>query len=361
MSSTDEVAAAIAARALNDFLVRTLIAAGMTATEAASTAAALTAADLRGVHTHGAVRLGDYIDLVRRRRWISGREPRILRQEGCLTLLDGGHGVGPYVATRAMEKAIAASSDHGAGWVWLRNGGHFGSCAYYATMAADFGMIGLAMTSSSPAMAPWGAIGKLLGSNPWAVAIPRRRAGWPLVLDISNTMGARGRVKAALVRDERLEVGWAITADGAPTRDPGEAIAGSMLPFGAHKGYAIAFMIGALVSAPSGSALPDQVTPPTPQALGHQGVGQLFIAVDVSRIVGAVELDRHLDAFVDLMHAAGDGVVVPGEPEERARKRQMETGITLPHHVWSVLRSCGADWNVELPSAGPDPGRARHV
>lgn len=334
---SDAGAPRVMADDLTQFLSTAFVGSGMTEPEAAVTAQVLTDADLRGVHTHGAVRVKDYTALVAGGRWRSGRELETVRERGGIALLDGGDGVGPFLAARAMEGAIERAELYGAGWVWVRNAGHFGACAYFSTKATEAEMIGFVFTNSSPAMAPWGGTVPVLGSNPWSIALPRRDGDYPIVLDIANTVTARGRVKAALMRSEEIASGWARDAQGKPTRDPAEALSGSMEPFGGHKGYAISFVVGALTGAIAGSALANEVQPPFGEAVGPQGVGQLFGALDVKAVVAASELYDSLDRLCDLMHSVGSSVVVPGEPEWRKKSEQQSMGIALPHHVWAVI------------------------
>jgi LDH2 family malate/lactate/ureidoglycolate dehydrogenase len=337
--------------ALSGFLADVFAAAGMTRREATVTAAVLTDADLRGVHTHGAVRVNDYVAMVERGRWLPGHEPTVIRERRAVAVLDGCHGVGPYLAAGAMDHAVSLAAEHGAGWVWLRNGGHFGACAYYSSRATARGMVGFTFTSSSPAMAPWGGTHSALGSNPWSIAVPRGDGEWPIVLDIANTVTARGRVKAALMRGERLEDGWARDATGRPTTDPAEAMLGSMEPFGAHKGYAISFVIGALTGALSGSAVGYEIRPPFGDAEGPQGVGQLFGALNVAAVVDPSDSQPRVNRLCDLMHANAPSVVVPGEPEGRLKSEQTLNGIVLPSHVWAALEEAARRHSLSPPVA----------
>lgn len=311
---------------------------GMTHAEAEVTARVLAEADLRGVFTHGSVRLPDYARMVRERRWQTGMEPTPLVRSGALLLLDGRDGVGPYVSMTAMQQAIQIASECGAGWVWVRNGGHFGAAAAYTMQAARAGFLGLAFTNSSRAMAAWGGRAAVLGANPWSIAIPRGADTWPLVLDLANTVSARGRVKAALVRGETLPEGWALDRDGRATVDPAAALAGSMLPFGGHKGYALAFMVEALTAAVAGSAMTVDVVAPFGAASGPQGVGQAFAAIDLGALVPLDELHARLDHLIASVRDSGDGetaqhILVPGEIEARVAAEQTRLGIALPAEV----------------------------
>ncbi len=310
----------------------------MTAPEADLTAQVLAEADLRGIFSHGSVRLPDYVHLVKQGRWKTGIEPEVLLRSGCLVLLDGKDGVGPYVAMKAMELAIQVAESNGAAWVWVRNGGHFGPAAAYTMRAAEAGLVGLAFTNSSSAMAPWGGRRAVLGANPWSIAIPRSSENWPLVFDIANTVVARGRIKAAAARGETLPVGWALDSDGRTTIDPVAALSGSLLPFGGHKGYALAFMVEVLSASIAGSAMSIDVGPPIEGASGHQGVGQAFAAINVNALVPLQDMDARIERLIGSVRSSTgaeemDGILVPGEHEARVAEEQARLGIALPEEV----------------------------
>jgi LDH2 family malate/lactate/ureidoglycolate dehydrogenase len=135
----------------------------------------------------------------------------------------------------------------------VRNSNHFGTAAYFTRMAARDGCVAILATNASPAMAPWGGRGRVVGTNPWSIAAPAGRHG-VVVMDIANTAVARGKVYVARQRGEAIPAGWAIDADGAPTTDPAAAIAGAILPMAGHKGYAISLMMDVLAGVLTGSA-----------------------------------------------------------------------------------------------------------
>lgn len=328
----------IASAELETWLCSAFQKAGITAAEAGVTAHVLAEADLRGVFSHGSVRLPDYAQLVREGRWKAGAEPEQLARSGALILLDGGHGVGPYLAMKAMEVAVGVARESGAAWVWLRNAGHFGPAAAYTMRATQEGFIGLAFTNSSPAMAAWEGRSAVLGANPWSIAIPRGPGRWPVVLDIANTLVARGRIKAAAARGETLPPDWALDREGKPTVDPAAAVEGSLFPFGGHKGYAIAFMIEALTATIAGSAMSVEVEAPVAGTSGHQGVGQAFAAINPGVLIPLAEMEARLERLIEYMRTSGgpeaaQGILVPGEREAQVAEEQARLGIALPNEV----------------------------
>lgn len=339
---------------LQDWLELAFKSAGMTADEARATASVLAYADLRGVYSHGSVRVMQYINLIRRRRWRSGTKPRLIAQAGALTLFDGRHGVGPFVALTAMTETIRVARQYGAGWTWVRNAGHFGPASFFATEATKAGMMGLVFTNSSAAMAAWGGRRAVIGANPWSIAAPHESGGWPIVLDMANTSVARGRVRAAAERHERIPTHWGIDALGQPSVDPAAVLAGSLRPFGEYKGYAIAFLIEVISGIVSGAGVALEVRGPDESAHGYQRVGQAFAAIDVSRVVPLSELSERLDQLIKYMrssdHNIESEILVPGEKEARTAAYQLQEGIQLPVEAWKALNRAADLLGIGQPS-----------
>ena len=343
----------IARQVLEDWLRQALCAAGMTRPEADATAHALTEADLRGVHSHGAVRLPAYITLLGRGAWVTGAELESVAEFGALALFDGCHGVGPYIATRAMERATAIARDHGAGWVWVRNGGHFGAAATYTLQAARKGFVGLAFTNASPAMAPWGGKEAVLGNNPWSIAVPAPEGTWPIVLDLANTIVARGKIRAAHARGESIPEGWALDADGRPTTDPEAALRGTLLPIGDYKGYGISFIFEVLTAVLAGAAISLEVGSPHNGTV-HQGLGQTFVALDVARLQSLTAFRSRVAKLVHYVRQAKrltgvERIMLPGEREAALAEEQEHIGIALPKEVREAIDRVARNLGLTAP------------
>lgn len=338
---------------LERWLRDALRAAGMTEGEAAATARALAESDLRGVYSHGSVRLSEYAALVRGGAWVVGTDPVKVTEFHALALLDGRYGVGPYIAAQAMEQAVVLARRYCVGGVWVRNGGHFGAAAVYSMQAARQGFLGLACTNTSPAMAPWGGKEAVLGNNPWSVAVPAPEGRWPLVLDIANSVVARGKIRAARDRGEAIPEAWALDRDGCPTTDPAKALEGTLLPIGDYKGYGIAVMIEVLAAVVAGAALSCEVGSPR-DATRHQGLGQAFLAFDIARLLPpdafrarAAELARSLRGSA---RAPGvERIFLPGEPEANRAEEQSRIGIALPVEVRQSLAQTALGLGVSVP------------
>ncbi|MGH3584973.1 MAG: Ldh family oxidoreductase, partial [Pseudonocardia sp.] len=226
----------------------------------------------------------------------------------------------------------------------------FGTAAYFTRMAPPRGCIGILTTNSSPAMAPWGGRGKLVGSNPWSIAAPvdgERQ----MVLDIANTAVARGKIYLARNRGEEIPEGWAVTADGAPTRDPAQALLGTVLPMAGHKGYGISVMMDVLSGVLGGSGFGTAVNGPYQAELPGRS-GHLYLALDIEAFGPVGEFEERMATLVDQLRSGSrdgaDDVRYPGELEDLAEARNAREGLLLPEKTIADLRQVGADLGVSV-------------
>ncbi len=200
----------------------------MTTEDAELTADTLVAADLRGVMSHGMVRLPVYRRNLRDGTVSPTAQPLVVSDSPSTALFDGQNAMGQVVGVRAMDLAIEKARSSGVASVGARHSNHFGTCAYYALRAAQHDMIGIAMTNGAAAMAPWGAIEPLVGNNPLAVAAPAGPS--PIVLDMAMTVVARGKIRLAQLRGEPLpaRLGFRQARASEPGRGRGaERLAGA--------------------------------------------------------------------------------------------------------------------------------------
>ena len=313
---------------------------GVTARDARLVADSLVQADLWGHQSHGVMRTFWYAERLKSGAMKARTEIEFVVDGGAIAVIDGHDGIGQVVAARAMDEAIARAGTHGIGVVAVRNSGHFGTAMYFTRMAALQGCIGLLTTNASPAMAPTGGRGKLIGTNPWSIAAPAGRHA-PMILDIANSAVARGKLYLARQRGEPIPAGWAIDANGRPTTDAAAGIAGTILPMAGHKGFAIATMVDVLSGVLSGSAFGGDVTGPY-IAEGSSGAGHFVMALDIAAFRGLDEFNADMDRLIERIksvpRAAGvDGIFYPGEIEARAEKRRRDAGIRIPDETLAEL------------------------
>lgn len=343
---------------LTGFGAAVLAALGVPEADAHLVAASLTAADLQGHPSHGMLRLGWYAARLKSGAMKARTEPETVADLGAVAVVDGHDGIGQVLADHACRQAVERAGRHGVGVVAVRDSGHFGTAAYWTRRIADAGCVGILTTNGSPAMAPWGGRDKTVGANPWSIAVPGGEHG-PVVLDIANTLVARGKIYAARERGQAIPEDWATDATGAPTTDPTAAIAGTLLPMAGHKGYAIAFMMDVLSGVLTGSSYGTGVAGPyVPDA--RSGCGHLVLAI---RVDALIDRGKYEQRMADLI-AATKGValapgaaevVVPGEIEARNEARGRREGVVLPAKTIDDLRTLAADCGVPFSLEGARP------
>jgi LDH2 family malate/lactate/ureidoglycolate dehydrogenase len=309
-----------AANELVDYGVKILTAHGVPAADARLISESLVTADMWGHPSHGMLRLPWYVARLQSGAMRAVTEIETVSSFAAVSVLDGGDGIGQVVTHRAITAAANAADTYGVGVVAVRNSNHFGTAAYWTRILAEWGCVGILTTNGSPAMAPWGGVEKLVGANPWSIAVPGGRHG-SVVLDIANIGVARGKVYAARERGQRLPEGWAIDASGLPTTDPQAAIDGLLLPMAGHKGYAISFMMDVLSGVLTGSSFGAKVVGPyVPDQ--RSGCGHLVMAIDIAAIMPPEQFAERMEELITATKASrpapGKEILVPGELENRA-------------------------------------------
>jgi LDH2 family malate/lactate/ureidoglycolate dehydrogenase len=345
---------------LKAFGRRALEATGMSEADARLSMDVLVEADLRGVYSHGVVRLPIYVE-----RLLAGvMNPRpkmsVRRDKASTCIFDGGNGIGMLVGVRSMEVAIekARASDAPA-FVAVENSNHYGAAAYFAEQAADAGMIGFSFTIGGiNHMAPWGGREAMLGNNPFAVALPTP-CGFNIVLDMACSVAARGKIIVAARNGDPIPPDWALGPDGLPTTDAVEALKGLVQPVGGPKGYALTLVIGLLSTMLTEAFFGSEVTHlyedlENPQNIGHlQGALPIDLFQDRDRYDARIE--KAVREIQGTQKAAGvERIYLPGEREYLAREKARRDGIPLGQGVLEDLRAAGRSVDVDFDAVIAD-------
>jgi LDH2 family malate/lactate/ureidoglycolate dehydrogenase len=362
MSAQGAVEAArvyVEAGAADAFARRLLVAHGVPEHDAATVAACLVGADLRGVDTHGLCRLPGYLD--RLRRALINPRPVLKPQRitPVAAALDGQNGFGFVVGTRAMQEAIAIARELGLGVVSARRSTHFGMAAAYVRQALDAGLISLVFSNASPAMPPWGARTALLGTNPLAAGAPAGRHP-PFLLDMSPAVAARGKIRRAERRGEKIPLGYALDADGHATSDPKAALGGVVLPIGTYKGSGLSMLMdifgGVISGANYGGDVGDQYKVyDRPQDVGH-----FFLAMKPDLFVPQEDYRDRMDTLIERVHASPtapdfEEVLMPGEPERRHEEERRRRGIPYSTNETAALQEEAAKAGIAPLDVSPKP------
>ncbi len=307
-----------------------LRAAGASPMMAASTARALTLAEAQGMASHGLSRVLQYTAHLRNGRVVGAAQARVARRKGGALLIDAGEGLAFPACELAVAEAVAAAREQGVAFAGVINSHHCGVVVDYLRVAAAAGMVGLGFSNSPAAMPAAGGRHPIFGTNPVAAVFPRRDAD-PLLIDLSLSEVARGKVMVAARNGEPIPLGWALDAQGQPTTDAKAALSGSMLPIGAvssPKGAMLALIVELLVTALIGANFGFEASSFFVDEGNRPHLGQVFVVVDPGALAGA---DHYLDRVEVLIGEMlkDDAVRLPGARREALRQRAQAEGIEV--------------------------------
>jgi uncharacterized oxidoreductase len=334
-------------------LVRDIFAAaGCDAHESDRISHYLVEANLVGHDSHGVIRVPTYIGFLRSGHVVPNRHLSILQETECVAVCDGRFGFGQVIGEEAVEVGIRKSGRHGVAVVALRNCGHLGRIGDWPLLAARRGRVSLHFVNTSGLgnlVAPVGGIERRLSANPIAIGVPVP-GRQPILLDISTSAIAEGKLKVAFNKGVPVPDGCIIDAEGRPTNDPKVFYGdppGAILPFGGHKGYGLGIMTEFLAGALTGNGC----TAPGVKRLSN---GMLSIYLDPAAF-GAEEgfvadIVRYVD-FVKSSKKSGGGaeILVPGDPEVRTKARRLREGIDLDETTWRQIGETAASLGVPVP------------
>jgi LDH2 family malate/lactate/ureidoglycolate dehydrogenase len=297
----------------------------------------LVEADLRGVHSHGVIRVPTYVNGLRAGRINPRPNLEVVEDHGGQVVMDGDFGLGQLTAFRANELAIERGKEHGLAAVALRRSTHCGAMAYYAIRAREQGLIGLAITNAGMNMTPTGGTAKIIGNNPFAMAVPTTRE-WPMVLDMATSVVAGGKLDVARSKGESIPLGWARDKDGNPTTDPVAARAGSLEPLGGPKGYGMAVMLDVLAGVLSGGRFGGMLGTDD----GRGGMAQFFMTIDVTRFMPLDQFKARMDELIDQIHQSPkspgvERIYVAGEIEYGLQAARERDGVPIEESVLADL------------------------
>ncbi len=337
---------------------------GMPSSSAQLLGESLVTADLHGVHSHGVMRIPDYVG-----RMTAGPDssasniagvlggvnprahPAISRDSGAALVVDGDNGMGQLACDFAMRSAIARARDTGIAFVAIGNSNHCGALFGYVQQAIAVDMIGIAATNALPTMAPWGGIDRIVGMNPLAIGIPTLNEP-AFVMDSAFATCARGKVVVYQQKGEALPVHWAFDAQGRPTTDPSAALAGLLRPIGDYKGVNLAMALGVLSTLLSGAGYGTRLgnLDDGPNA-GRDG--HFVMVLNIAAFCDIADFKSEMDAVIAQIHASRrapgvDRIYSAGELEQETAGAYRENGIPINDQCLNDMRSVARALGVDL-------------
>lgn len=301
-------------------------------------------ADLKGFTSHGIGRFPQYINAIKRGNINLEGKIDIEKETDSIGLINGNGLFGQVVAYKAMKLAIEKAKKTGIGAVGTHDANHFGVTGFYSDLAIKENVIGLVTANTDPAVAPLGGKIPVIGTNPIAIGIPANETY--ITIDMATSASARGKLLEAKRKGEMIPGDIALDVDGNPTTDPSKALEGSILPFGAHKGYGLAFMIeiitGPLVNAAFGSKVEG-----TADYEKKCTKGDFFVAIDPSKFVDINKFKDQTEEFVKEVRNSGE-TFVPGDLEVSRIAENRKNGILIDENLYEELKEICDEINIKL-------------
>ena len=306
---------------------------------------ALVHANLRGVDSHGVMRVSHYV-----RRLEAGSinpKPQLkVETKGPVTAyLEGDDGLGHVAVWHAMSQAIEMAKEWGLGLVGVRKSSHCGALSFYATQAIEADMIGMAITQTDSGVVPFGGTRPFFGSNPLCVGIPSRN-GTPIVLDMATSTVSGGHIYKARAENRPIPSTWALDKEGKPTTDPHHAV--YWTPAGGAKGFGLGVIVDVLTGLLLGGNFGPHVTLMYGDYEKKRDLCHLVGAIDYHRFPGHSSFLDQVTQIIEELHQAPtaegfDRVMVPGEPEYLRERDRIRNGIPVEDYLFDELQKIRRD------------------
>ena len=322
---------------------------GVPEAEARLVADSLVQTSVWGVDSHGVLRLTHYLRRLTIGSIKAAATPVVMRSGPVTAQVHGEDGLGIIHAALAMEVAIEMARESGVGVVGVGHSSHCGAMQLYTRMAAREHLVGIAMTHSSSVVVPFGGKQKYFGTNPISIAFPRA-AGEPVCLDMATSQVAWNKVLNARIEGYDLEPGLAVDDQGNPTTDPHQARAAIPLggPVYGYKGYGLAFMVDLLCGVMNGMTFGRHINSMYEDLEHPRKIGHFLLALDPGRFAGGDTMEATIDALIADLRTQGD-ILYPGEPEERAQRERLATGIPIDTEALADMVAWSRKLGVQPP------------
>jgi len=343
----------IEATRLTGIARRVFAAAGSTEEEAGIVAEHLVEANLKGHDSHGVGMIPSYLRNLAGGKAAANQGGRVVSDSGSIIVYDGERGYGQIVARNATLLGIERARRDGVAVVALRNAHHIGRVGTYGEMCAAADLLSLHfvnITDQRPSVAPWRGGDGRFGTNPVCIALPGPAPERPIIADMATSRIAMGKVRVARNKGEEIAPDTLLDSGGNPTSDPHVMYRrprGSLITFGEHKGYALAFICEMLAGAITGSG----TMRPERQDAESVTNGMLMIVIDPGRIVDRTWLQDEITAMTAYITAspprrADEPVLIPGDPERANREKRLRDGVPIDDETWREIALAARGVNV---------------
>lgn len=308
----------------------------VTSAQAGPTIDALILAEAQGLASHGISRVPMYLAHVTHGRVNPNAVPVIQQQSASAALINADNGFAFPACNQAIKLAIQKASETGIAVGAVTNSHHFGVAGNHLRAIADAGLVGWAMGNSPAAMPAWGGKRAIFGTNPIAAIFPRTNAD-PILVDLSLSEVARGKIMVAAKNGTPIPQGWALDAQGNPTTDAKAALAGMMLPMGGVKGAMLAMVVEIMVTALTGAQFGAEADSFFVDAGNQPRLGQIFLVINPDALAGRLAYESRLSDLIDVVLQDPE-VRLPGTRRFALAEEAIREGLELPDVLVEQIR-----------------------
>jgi (2R)-3-sulfolactate dehydrogenase (NADP+) len=335
--------AALSLKEADALVQAALIKSGASSAMAASVARALVLAESQGQAGHGLSRVPQYATHLKNGRADGNAVATVAQRKGAAVVIDAKQGLAFPACDLAVAEGIKTAKELGVAFVGVKNSHHAGVMVDHLRAASTAGMVALAFANSPSAMPAAGGKHAVFGTNPIAAIFPRRKND-PLMIDLSLSEVARGKVMVAAKEGKAIPLGWALDEAGNPTTDAQAALKGSMLPVGAAsstKGAMLALIVELLVTAVIGAQFGFEASSFFVDEGNQPKIGQAFLLIDPSALNGNDGYFDRIEVLVNEM-LVDDGVRLAGARRLSLERKAQEAGVTIPDALFQSLQKLAA-------------------
>lgn len=325
---------------LNELVRKKLQSVGLNAEHSGIVADVLTNSDMRGVRSHGTMRLEHYCARITAGGINLNASYEFKKTATAAGVLDADGGMGHVAANIATDIAIKQAKETGIFAMVVKNSSHAGALSFFGEKAVDSGMIAILMANTDKCVTPFGSAEGYNGTNPIAFCYPGKKHS--IILDMATSEGAFGKIYVAKEKGESIPESWAVDGDGVPTTDPSKAV--YLLPFGGHKGTGLALSIEALTGVGNGAFGPHVVAMYGDTMGTYRNTSAFIMMIDPNIYGNGDAYYDNLDQMVDEIHALRPAkdvkkVLLPGEIEKDNEARARKDGVPVYENVYKFLMS----------------------
>lgn len=322
--------------------------------EAELVAGFLVKSNLMGHDSHGVIRIPQYLRDIKNGNIVPAAKVEVVSESPSHAVLNGNWGFGYSLAVAAMEVAIDKAGECGISAVGMHNCNHIGRLGGYPAMAAERGMVAVLTVNAhgaAPSTVPWGGTERRLPTNPICYGLPCG-GEWPLLLDMTTSVMAEGKVRVKKNRGEPTPEGWLIDSEGNPTTDPNkyyDVPRGAFLPLGGiagHKGFGLGMVVDILSGVLTGAGT-------TRENITRIGNGVFITVIDIKRFLPLEDFKRQVDEFISYVKSSPtmpgvEEILVPGEVEAKEEAKRSVEGIFVEDETWGQITDLGKEKGLTL-------------